>query len=170
MGHQVPRAGRHTHILRAPNSHGRRIGAVELSLGVSALGVSALGVSCLREAWQGAGNATRRSKFLLCVGSASYRTVPVPMPQPAQPQRAWSGQEAPGAHCELLLQGRALLIPVPVASSSSSSACPAPAAASAAGSGPGQAVLCRAALLPGLSPRKLHPWCPNTARKERRRA
>lgn len=169
MGHQVLRAGRHTHILRAPKGHGRRITGVELSLGVSARGVSALGVSCLREAWQGAGNATRRSKFLLCVGNASYRMVPVPMPQPARPQRAWSSREAPGARCELLLQGRALPVPVPVASSSSSSACPTPAA-SAAGSGPGQAVLCRAALLPGLSPRKLHPWCPNTARKEHGRA
>lgn len=164
MGHQVPRAGRHTHILRAPKGHGRRITGVELSLGVSALGVS-----CLREARQGAGNATRRSKFLLCMGSASYHMVPMPMPQPARPQRAWSSRKAPGAHCELLLQGRALPVLVPVASSSSSSACPTPAAASAAGSGPGQAVLCRAALLPGLSPCKLHPWCPNTARKERGR-
>lgn len=58
MGHQAPRAGRHTHILRAPKGHRRRIAGVELSLGVSALGVSALGVSCLWEARQGAGNAT----------------------------------------------------------------------------------------------------------------
>lgn len=139
IGHQVLLAGRHTHILRAPNGRGRRIADVELSLGVS----------CLREAWQSAGNATRRSKFLLCVGNASYRTVPVPMPQPARPQRARSGREAPGAHCELLLQGRALPVPLPVP--------------------PAAAGLPALRLLLPLHP-KLHPWCPNTAREERGRA